>query len=146
MVTVLIGLANFRSWSVVVRSSLSLFPVLWLDLQTLGQILSISVYQFTRSLGLATASSLFLYPNHNCFEKRSDMSIASPNLLIPHRSATQPGIKVGLVLKGPVLRTACGPENGPNWTETDQTFGPGPCFWKSRTDQKTGPNEPVLTG
>ena len=33
-----------------------------------------------------------------------------------------------LVLKGPVLRTACGPETGPNWTETDRTFGPGPCF------------------
>ena len=51
-----------------------------------------------------------------------------------------------IVLKGPVLRTACGLETGPNWTETDRTFSPGPCFWKSRTDQKTGPNEPVLTG
>ena len=38
-----------------------------------------------------------------------------------------------IVLKGPVLSTACGPETGPNWTETDRTFGPGP-------------NEPVLNG
>ena len=36
--------------------------------------------------------------------------------------------ELGLVLKGPVLRTACGPETGPNWTKTEQTFGPGPCF------------------
>ena len=33
-----------------------------------------------------------------------------------------------IVLKVPVLRTACGPENGPNWTETNRTFSPGPCF------------------
>ena len=34
-VTVLIGLENFRSWLVKVRSGLGLFPVLRLDLQTL---------------------------------------------------------------------------------------------------------------
>ena len=33
-----------------------------------------------------------------------------------------------LVLKGPVFRTACGPETGPKWTKMDQTFGPSPCF------------------
>ena len=36
--------------------------------------------------------------------------------------------KLTWVLKGPVLRTACGPETGPKWTEMDRTFGPGPCF------------------
>ena len=39
---------------------------------------------------------------------------------------TTDGCKVEL--KGPVLRTACGPETGLNWTEMDWTFGPGPCF------------------
>ena len=34
----------------------------------------------------------------------------------------------GVVLKGPVLRTACGPETGLDWTEMDRTFGPSPCF------------------
>ena len=33
-----------------------------------------------------------------------------------------------IVLKGPVFRTACEPETGPNWTEMDRTFSPGPCF------------------
>ena len=41
---------------------------------------------------------------------------------------TRPPTPSALVLKGPVLRTACGPETGPKWTEMDQTFGPSPCF------------------
>ena len=46
----------------------------------------------------------------------------------PHKTSFTWSWAVLVVLKGPVLRTACGPETGPNWTETDQTFGPGPCF------------------
>ena len=47
----------------------------------------------------------------------------SDDIIAVHKSKLHP-----LVLKGLVLRTACGPETGPNWTETDRTFGPSPCF------------------
>jgi len=49
-VTVLIGLNNFRSWSVLVWSGLSLFPVLRLDLQTLLVIWA-AAFPMARTLG-----------------------------------------------------------------------------------------------
>ena len=68
-------------------------------------------------------SCLFLFQSMQVSVQRSASLICSPDL----EGECSDSVSF-LVLKGPVLRTTCGPETGPNWTETDRTFGPGPCF------------------